>query len=67
MSRAEAGQPCGRTHSENSLGGGDVIVVSDVVLLPKVMMQLQGLPPSLNCLYEDQKVTLRPSLGIRIQ
>ena len=48
MRRAEAGQPCGRTHSENSLGGGDVIVVSDVVLLPKVLMQRPGWPPSLN-------------------
>ena len=48
MSRTEVGQPCGRTHSEKSIGGGDMIVGSDVVLLPKVLMQLPGLPPSFN-------------------
>ena len=62
MRRAEAGQPCGRTHSENSVGGSDVIVGSDVVLLPKVMMQLQGLPLSLNSVSMRIKMSHRDLL-----
>ena len=62
MRGAEAGQPCGRTHSEKSIGGGDMIVGSDVVLLPKVMMQLQGLPLSLNSVSMRIKMSHRDLL-----
>ena len=42
MWMAEAGQPCGRNHSENSLGGGDVIRDGGVILLPKSLISFQG-------------------------
>ena len=36
VSRTEVGQPCGRTHSENSLGGGDILVVEVLFFCPSL-------------------------------